>query len=93
MLHRSQFVPTFWRNVRKTSMNPERKRTPILLLPFVIVWALFSFVMKLTGRLLAAILGFVLVAVGLLLTLSLFAAPIGIPLLIFGFLLMLRSVF
>ena len=74
-------------------MDTQRKRTPILLLPFVIVWALFSFVLKLTGRLMAALLGFLFTAVGLLLTLSLFAAPIGIPLIIFGILLMLRSVF
>jgi len=74
-------------------MDTQRKRTPILLLPFVIVWSLFSFVLKLTGRLMAALLGFLFTAVGLLLTLSLFAAPIGIPLIIFGILLMLRSVF
>ncbi len=74
-------------------MDPQRRRTPILLLPFVIVWSIFSFILKLTGRLLAALLGLLCTAVGILLTLSFFAAPIGIPLIIFGILLMLRSVF
>jgi len=74
-------------------MDTQRKKTPILFLPFVILWALFSFVLKLTGRLMAALLGFLFTAVGLLLTISLFAAPIGIPLIIFGVLLLLRSVF
>jgi hypothetical protein len=49
--------------------------------------------MKLTGRVLAAIIGFVFIGFGIILIVTLFAAPIGIPLLIFGILLMLRSVF
>lgn len=74
-------------------MDSERRKTSILFFPFVVVWALFSFLMKLTGRLLAVIIGFVFVVVGIILTVTLFAAPIGIPLIIFGILLMLRSVF
>ncbi|HTX18874.1 MAG TPA: hypothetical protein VMG34_09455 [Bacteroidota bacterium] len=74
-------------------MSPDRRKTPILLFPFVILWGIFSFFVRLTGRLIAAILGLLLVALGLLLTLTLFAAPIGVPLIIFGVLLMIRSIF
>jgi hypothetical protein len=74
-------------------VDSNRKRTPILLLPFVIVWSLFSFFLRLTGRVVAAGIGLVFMIAGIGLSVSMVAAPIGIPLAIFGFLLMLRSVF
>ena len=74
-------------------MDSHRKRTPILLLPFVIVWSLFSFFLRLTGRIVAAVLGLVFMIAGIALSVSVVAAPIGIPLAIFGFLLVLRSIF
>ena len=74
-------------------METQRKRTPIILLPFVIVWSLFSFFLRLTGRIVAAVIGLVFMIVGITLSISLVAAPIGIPLAVFGFLLLLRSVF
>jgi len=48
---------------------------------------------KLTGRLVAAILGLVLMIVGVILCLTVIGAILGIPLLIFGFLLMIRGFF
>ncbi len=74
-------------------METHRKKTPIVLLPFVIVWAIFSFFLKLTGRIVAAVMGLVFMVAGIALSVSMVAAPIGIPLAIFGFLLMLRSIF
>ncbi len=74
-------------------MENQKRKTPLLLLPFVFIWSLFSFFMKLTGRLVAAIIGIVFMVVGIVLSGTLVGAPIGIPLVIFGFLLMLRSVF
>jgi hypothetical protein len=41
----------------------------------------------------AAVLGLVLMIVGVVLTVTLIAAPAGIPLALFGLLLMLRSIF
>jgi hypothetical protein len=73
-------------------MEPQR-RTPLLLVPFVLIWSLFSFMLILTGRVVAAIVGFVLMMAGIALSVTFFAAPIGIPLAIFGFLLLLRSIF
>jgi len=74
-------------------VDSHRKRTPILLLPFVIVWSLFSFFLRLTGRIVAAVLGLVFMIAGIALSVSMVAAPVGIPLAIFGFLLVLRSIF
>jgi hypothetical protein len=58
----------------------------------VALWDLLAFILNLTGRLVAAVLGLVLMTVGIVLTVTLIAAPVGIPLIILGFLLMLRSI-
>ena len=65
----------------------------IILWPFNVLWTLLSSILRLTGRLLAAILGLVLMIVGLVLTFLIVAAPLGIPLTVFGFLLLIRSIF
>jgi len=65
----------------------------IILLPFKIVWALLEFVLGLTGRLICAVLGIVLIILGVILTLTIIGAVIGIPLLIIGLLLIIRSIF
>jgi len=65
----------------------------VILWPFTALWTLLSFILRLTGRLLAAILGLVLMIVGLLLTFLIVAAPVGIPLTVFGLLLLIRSIF
>jgi hypothetical protein len=54
---------------------------------------LVEWILKLTGRLLGAILGTTLVAVGIILTLTVVGAIIGVPFIILGFLLMVRSIF
>ncbi len=69
------------------------RKPPWILWPFVALWDLLAFILKLTGRLVAAVLGLVLMIVGLVLTVTLIAAPVGIPLIIFGFLLMVRGLF
>ncbi len=65
----------------------------VLLLPFVALWKLLAGIIEVTGRLVAAILGLVLMIVGLVLTLTVIGAIIGIPLMIFGFLLVIRGFF
>lgn len=74
-------------------MDSNRRRTSILLLPFIIVWSVISFFLRLTGRVIGAVLGLVFMIAGIVLSVSMVAAPIGIPLAILGFLLMLRSLF
>ena len=74
-------------------MSIGTKSTPILFAPFIWVWQLVSFILGLTGRLLAVLLGFVLLALGLLVTLTVIGAIIGIPMLIVGFALIVRGLF
>lgn len=70
-----------------------RQHAPWFLWPLAAIWDLFAFFLKLTGRLVGALLGLVLMIVGIVLSLTVLGAPIGVPLLVFGFLLMIRSLF
>ena len=68
------------------------KHTPWFLWPFKALWELLAFILSLTGRLIAAILGIVFMIVGLILTATIVGAVVGLPLIIVGFLLLLRSI-
>jgi len=74
-------------------MSNKERKIPWLLWPFAAIGWLISFILQLTGRLVAAVLGLVLMVVGAILTVTIVGAIVGIPLIIFGFLLMLRSIF
>ena len=70
-----------------------KKSVPWFLWPFKLIWDLLALILNVTGRIIGAVLGLVLLIVGLVLTILVFAAPVGIPLMIFGFMLMVRSLF
>jgi hypothetical protein len=74
-------------------MTDETKRTPWFLWPFVAIWNLVAWILSLTGRLVAAVLGLVFMIVGAILTVTVVGSVVGIPMIVFGFLLMLRSIF
>jgi hypothetical protein len=61
--------------------------------PFIALWKLLAWILTLTGRLVGAILGIVLMIAGLVLTITVVGAIVGVPLIIFGFMLMVRSLF
>ena len=67
------------------------KKSPWLLRPFIWIWNLIAYIVTLTGRLVAVILGLVFLLVGVLLTISVIGAIVGIPLIIFGVLLVVRG--
>lgn len=69
------------------------KHIPWLLWPFYALWRVLTFILGLIGRLLSALLGIGLMAVGVSITLSVVGAPIGIPLAALGFLLLIRALF
>jgi hypothetical protein len=69
------------------------RKIPVLLWPFWAIWRLLTLILGLTGRLLAAVLGFVLIVVGIVLSLTVVGAVIGIPLILFGILLAVRSIY
>jgi hypothetical protein len=59
------------------------------------VWALWRFValiVEMTGRLIAVLLGFVLIVVGALLCMTLIGAIVGIPLMVTGTMLVIRGI-
>ena len=65
----------------------------ILLLPFKAIWRFVTLIFELTGRLLALVIGVVLMIVGVLISFTIIGAILGIPLAIFGFLLTMRGLF
>jgi hypothetical protein len=67
------------------------KNTYWLLKPFAWLWNLIAYIVMLTGRLLAVVLGLVLMLVGVVLTITVVGAIGGIPLLIIGVLLVIRG--
>jgi hypothetical protein len=67
--------------------------TPWLLWPFVLVWRFVTWILGLTGRLLAILLGVVLMILGVVISLTIIGAILGVPLAILGFLLVLRGLF
>jgi len=67
------------------------KKTHWLLRPFVWLWNFIASIVMLTGRLVAVILGFVLMLVGIILTITVVGAIAGIPLLVIGILLIVRG--
>ncbi len=69
------------------------KKVPWILWPFYALWRLVIKVIELTGRLVGALLGLVLMIAGVVLTVTVIGAVVGIPLIIFGFMLMMRGLF
>jgi hypothetical protein len=71
----------------------ERKGVPFLLWPFWLIWRLVGGILALTGRLVAVVLGLVLMLVGGLLCLTIIGAVVGIPLFLVGVFLVFRGLF
>jgi hypothetical protein len=70
-----------------------KRSTPWYLWPFVAVWKLLATIVEMTGRLLALIIGMLLMLVGGLISLTIVGAIVGIPLAIVGLLLFVRGIF
>jgi hypothetical protein len=64
-----------------------------LLWPFWAIWRLLTFILGLTGRLVAVALGTVLMIAGLVVSLTIVGAVVGLPLILVGLLLTLRGIF
>jgi hypothetical protein len=76
-----------------TTAEHRRHHTPWYLWPFVALWKLLATIVGLTGRLVAVLLGLVLLLVGGILTALIITAPIGLPLAVFGLLLIVKGLF
>ena len=75
------------------SAASKKKSVPWYLWPFWAVWRLVGFILKLTGRLVAVVLGLVLMLAGALVSLTVIGAFVGVPLFILGLLLVFRGLF
>ncbi len=65
----------------------------IVLLPFRAIWRLVTLIFELTGRVLAMVIGLVLMILGVLISATVIGALIGIPMAVFGLLLVARGLF
>jgi hypothetical protein len=74
-------------------MPHSKHRTHWILWPFVALWKLLAGLIDITGRLVAVILGAVLMLLGGLISLTVVGAVIGIPLAVLGLLIVLRGLF
>ncbi len=74
-------------------MTTHAKHIPWYLWPFAAIWKLLAVIVELTGRLVAMILGIVLMLVGGIISLTVIGAIVGIPLAIVGLLLFLKGMF
>lgn len=71
----------------------ERQHISWYLWPFAAIWKLLAVIVEMTGRLVALILGIVLMIVGVLVSLTLVGAIVGVPLAIVGLLLFVKGIF
>ena len=74
-------------------MSDGARRYPWILWPFVALWDLLAFILRLTGRLVGVVIGLVLMIAGAVLCFTVIGLPIGIPLIVLGFALMIRGIF
>jgi len=77
----------------EVEMTTHKRHIPWYLWPFAAIWKLLAVIVEMTGRLLAMILGIVLMVVGILISLTFVGAIVGIPLAIIGLLLFLKGIF
>jgi hypothetical protein len=71
----------------------EDKRTPWIFWPFVALWRLLTWILELTGRLVAVVLGLVMMIVGVVISITVVGAVVGVPVFLFGLLLVFRGFF
>ena len=74
-------------------MTTHAKHIPWYLWPFAAIWKLLAVIVELTGRLVAMILGIVLMLVGGIISLTVIGTIVGIPLAVVGLLLFLKGMF
>ena len=70
-----------------------QSQVPWILWPIYAIWKLVTLILNVTGRIICALLGLLLMVAGVALSLSIVGAIIGVPLASFGFLLTVRALF
>jgi hypothetical protein len=70
-----------------------RARAPWFLWPFAALFDLLGLVLRLTGRVVAVLLGLLAMVAGAAATATLVGAPLGVPLFVVGLMLTVRGIF
>lgn len=68
-------------------------RTPLVLLPFTLLWRIVSWGVEAVGILMGLLVGFILMVVGAALCLTVIGSVVGVPLLFLGVLITLRAIY
>ncbi len=74
-------------------MSKKKTQIPWYFLPFCFIWRLVTGIVEFTGRIVAVVLGFVLMIVGVIISATIVGLIIGIPLIVLGVLLVIRGLF
>jgi hypothetical protein len=74
-------------------MPHPKHRSHWILWPFIALWKLLAGLIAVTGRLVAVVIGAVLMLLGGLVSLTVVGSVIGIPLAVLGLLIILRGLF
>lgn len=69
------------------------QQIPWIFWPFVIAWRLLTLILRITGRIICAVLGLAFMAIGVTIALSIIGAPLGVPVAVLGMLLLVRALF
>lgn len=69
------------------------RNTPVIFWPVVAVWKIITKLVELTGILIALLVGFIFMVVGVTLSMTVVGAVIGIPLLFIGVMITLRAIY
>ena len=69
------------------------RKTPIIFWLFTAIRNLIEFIFKMTGRLVAVLLGLVIMIIGIALCFTIIGAIVGVPLAIFGIAMVVRGFF
>jgi hypothetical protein len=75
------------------SEETKSRQVPWYLWPFWAIWRLITWIVGFTGRVLAVVLGLVLMVAGFLISLTVIGLIVGIPLFLVGLLLVFRGLF
>ncbi len=74
-------------------MKKRSKKIPWFLVPFWLLWKFITAIVAFTGRIIAIVLGFVLMIGGVLISATIIGLIVGLPMILIGVLLVLRGIF
>lgn len=74
-------------------MDKVENRSSCLLAPFAVLWRFTAWIIGAVGRIVALVIGFVFILIGVLVSMTIIGLPFGIALLILGSMLIWRGLF